>query len=166
MSAAIVWLCVLFIKLHQMLGTNGISLVPVPFTSKFVKVTSCIPISDRRLSDALLGKHNLKLIAKGKESGLSAGYCLSPLHSSVICSSGRRISHSPKATAHGRNCACAAAGGDQLRALILDCDGTVKPNFQSQRCAMLSDFADHITATLSEYLQQKRVALCRCYCRI
>ena len=35
----------------------------------------------------------------------------------------RRVSHSSKANAHTRDCACAAAGGDQLRALILDCDG-------------------------------------------
>ncbi|KAL0038336.1 hypothetical protein WJX77_002440 [Trebouxia sp. C0004] len=56
-------------------------------------------------------------------------------------SSGRRIYHAPNATAHSRNCACAAARGDQLMALILDCDGVIVESEDLHREAYNAAFA-------------------------
>ncbi|KAL0020832.1 hypothetical protein WJX79_006308 [Trebouxia sp. C0005] len=86
-----------------MLGTIGVNLVPGSVTSKFVKVTNFTPFR--------------------QTAQRCAAWPAQP--QALSKSSGRRISHSPKATAHSRNRACAAAGGDQLRALILDCDGVI-----------------------------------------
>ncbi|DBB17787.1 TPA: hypothetical protein ACH3X3_002818 [Trebouxia sp. C0006] len=105
--------------MHQTVGTFGIKLLPIPFTSKFVRVTN-------------------RAHCRRTAQRCAAWQAQPQAHSK---GSVRRVSHSSKANAHTRDCACAAAGGDQLRALILDCDGVIVESEDLHREAYNAAFA-------------------------